>query len=170
MSQGDTPITIVGNLVADPELRYTQSGVAVTNGRVASTPRVYNKDTNQWEDGEALFLQFTSWRAEAENIANSLAKGQRVIVVGVLRQRSYEDRDGTKRSSYEIQDAEVAASLKFATVQTTRTPRGGSSGGGYGGSPASSGPNGGGGYNGGGGGFPAGDEDPWGGNQGGGWS
>ena len=130
--QGDTPITIVGNLVADPELRYTPSGAAVCNGRVASTPRTFNKQTNQWEDAEALFLTFNLWRQAAENVANSLHKGDRVIVVGNLRQRSYESKTGDKRTVYEIEADEVGPSLRYATAQITKTPRqGGQQGGNY---------------------------------------
>ena len=94
MAQGDTPITFVGNLVADPELRFTPSGAAVANFRVATTPRVFNRDTNQWEDGEALFLTCNVWRQAAENVAESLTKGMRVIVNGRLKQRSYQTREG----------------------------------------------------------------------------
>lgn len=169
--QGDTTITLVGNLVADPELRYTPSGAAVCNGRVASTPRVFNKQTNEWEDGEGLFLTFTIWRQAAENVANSLHKGDRVIVVGALRQRSYETREGEQRTVYEINADEVAPSLKYATANVAKTPRqGGQGGGSYGGGNASQGGSYGGSY-GGGGQFPNGDDDPWaGGSQGGGWS
>ena len=131
--QGDTPITIVGNLVADPELRYTPSGAAVCNGRVASTPRYFDKQTNQWADGEALFLTFNLWRQAAENVANSLNKGDRVIVTGNLRQRSYENREGDKRTVYEIEADEVGPSLRYATAQVAKTPRqGGQQGGNYG--------------------------------------
>ena len=130
--QGDTPITIVGNLVADPELRYTPSGAAVCNGRVASTPRTFNKQTNQWEDAEALFLTFNLWRQAAENVANSLHKGDRVIVVGNLRQRSYESKTGDTRTVYEIEADEVGPSLRYATAQVAKTPRqGGQQGGNY---------------------------------------
>lgn len=123
MAQGDTPITLVGNLVADPELRYTPSGAAVANFRVASTPRRFDSQTNQWVDGDALFLACNIWRQAAENVANSLTKGDRVIVQGRLRQRSYETREGDKRTVYEIEVDEVGPSLRYATAQTTRTPR-----------------------------------------------
>lgn len=167
MSAGDTRITIIGNLVEAPEIRYTPSGAAVCNGRVASTPRVFNKQTNEWEDGEGLFLTFTIWRQAAENVANSLHKGDRAIVVGALRQRSYETREGEQRTVYEINADEVGPSLKYATANVAKTPRQG--GGSYGGGNAPQG----GSYGGsqGGGQFPNGDDDPWaGGSQGGGWS
>lgn len=132
MAQGDTPITVVGNLVADPELRFTPSGAAVANFRVASTPRTYNRDTNQWEDGEALFLTCNVWRQAAENVAESLSKGMRVIVNGRLKQRSYQTREGENRTVFEIEVDEVGPSLKYATASVARTPREGGSGG-YGG-------------------------------------
>ncbi|MDY5785461.1 MULTISPECIES: single-stranded DNA-binding protein [unclassified Corynebacterium] len=132
MAQGDTPITVVGNLVADPELRFTPSGAAVANFRIASTPRTYNRDTNQWEDGEALFLTCNVWRQAAENVAESLSKGMRVIVNGRLRQRSYQTREGENRTVFEVEVDEVGPSLKYATASVTRTPREGGQGG-YGG-------------------------------------
>jgi single-strand DNA-binding protein len=122
MAQGDTPITIVGNVVADPELRYTPSGVAVANFRVASTPRRFDSQSNQWVDGEALFLACNIWKQAAENVANSLTKGSRVIVQGRLKQRSYETREGEKRTVYEVEVDEVGPSLKYATAQVTKTP------------------------------------------------
>lgn len=125
MSQGDTPITVVGNIVADPELRFTPSGAAVANFRIASTPRTFNKNTNQWEDGEGLFLTCNVWRQAAENVAESLSKGMRVIVNGRLRQRSYETREGEKRTVYEVEVDEVGPSLKYATAKVTRTQRDG---------------------------------------------
>ena len=131
MSQGDTPITVVGNIVADPELRFTPSGAAVANFRVASTPRHFNKDTNQWEDGEGLFLTCNVWRQAAENVAESLSKGMRVIVNGRLRQRSYETREGEKRTVYEVEVDEVGPSLKYATAKVTRTQRDGGQQGGF---------------------------------------
>lgn len=130
MAQGDTPITIVGNIVADPELRFTPSGAAVVNFRVASTPRRFNSQTSQWEDGEALFLTCNVWRQAAENIAESLQKGMRVIVNGRLRQRSYETREGEQRTVYEIEADEVGPSLKFATAKVTRANRGSQNSGG----------------------------------------
>lgn len=123
MAQGDTPITIVGNMVADPELRFTPKGAAVANFRVASTPRVYNRDTNQWEDGDAMFMTCNAWREMAENIAESLTKGMRVIVTGKLRQRSYQTKDGTERTVYEIEVDEAGPSLRHATAQVERTAR-----------------------------------------------
>jgi single-strand DNA-binding protein len=133
MAQGDTPITVVGNLVADPELRYTPSGAAVANFRVASTPRRFDSQSNQWVDGEALFLTCNVWRQAAENVANSLNKGDRVIVNGRLRQRSYETREGEKRTVFEVEVDEVGPSLKYATAQVTKTPR---QGGNFGGQQA----------------------------------
>lgn len=133
MAQGDTPITVVGNLVADPELRYTPSGAAVANFRVASTPRRYDSQSNQWVDGEALFLTCNVWRQAAENTANSLTKGDRVIVNGRLQQRSYETREGEKRTVFEVEADEVGPSLKYATTQVTKTPRDGGGTGGQGG-------------------------------------
>lgn len=128
MAQGATPITLVGNLVADPELRYTPSGAAVANFRVASTPRRFDSQSNQWVDGEALFLACNIWRQAAENVANSLTKGDRVIVQGRLRQRSYDTREGEKRTVYEIEVDEVGPSLRYATSQVTKTPRQGGQG------------------------------------------
>ena len=122
MAQGDTPITIVGNVVADPELRCTPSGAAVANFRVASTPRRFDSQSNQWVDGEALFLACNIWKQAAENVANSLTKGSRVIVQGRLKQRSYETREGEKRTVYEVEVDEVGPSLKYATAQVTKTP------------------------------------------------
>ena len=123
MAQGDTPITIVGNLVADPELRFTPSGAAVANFRIASTPRTFNKDTNQWEDGEALFLTCNVWRQAAENVAESLSKGMRVVVTGRLKQRSYETKEGEQRTVFEVEVDEVGPSLKYATATVNRNPR-----------------------------------------------
>ena len=134
MAQGDTPITVVGNLVADPELRFTPTGLAVANFRIASTPRVYNRDSGQCEDGEALFLTCNVWREAAENVAESLTKGMRVIVNGRLKQRSYQNREGENRTVFEVEADEVGPSLKYATANVNRNPReGGRSGGGFGG-------------------------------------
>jgi single-strand DNA-binding protein len=130
MAIGDTPITVVGNVVADPELRFTPSGAAVANFRIASTPRVRNRETNQWEDGEALFLTCNVWRQAAENVAESLSKGMRVIVNGYLKQRSYQTKEGENRTVYEVEVEEVGPSLKFASAQVNRNPR---EGGGFGG-------------------------------------
>lgn len=123
MAQGDTPITIVGNLVADPELRFTPSGAAVSNFRVATTPRVYNRDTNQFEDGDAVFLTCNAWRQMAENIAESLTKGMRVVVAGKLQQRSYQTKEGEQRTVYEIEVDEVGPSLRYATATISRADR-----------------------------------------------
>lgn len=137
MAQGDTNITVVGNVVNDPELRFTPSGAAVANFRIASTPRRYNSQTGNWEDGEALFLTCNVWRQAAENVAETLSKGMRVIVVGRLRQRSYQNREGENRTVYEIEVDEVGPSLRFASASVNRNPReggssyGGSSSGGY---------------------------------------
>lgn len=120
MSQGDTPITIVGNIVEDPTLRFTANGAAVTNFRVASTPRRYDKQAGQFVDGEPLFLTCNVWRQPAENVANSLKKGNRVIVTGRLRQRSYEDRNGERRTVFEIEVEEVGPSLRFATADINK--------------------------------------------------
>ncbi|PAT06672.1 single-stranded DNA-binding protein [Corynebacterium hadale] len=125
MAQNETPITVVGNLVADPELRFTPSGAAVANFRIASTPRSFNRETNQFEDGEALFLTCNCWRQMAENVAESLTKGMRVIVQGRLRQRSYQTREGENRTVFEVEVDEVGPSIKFATASVTRTPRDG---------------------------------------------
>lgn len=133
MAQGDTPITVVGNLVADPELRFTPAGAAVANFRIASTPRQFNKQTNQWEDQEALFLTCNVWRQAAENVAESLTKGMRVMVSGRLRQRSFETREGEKRTVFEVEVDEVGPSLRYATAQVNRNPREGGGQGGFGG-------------------------------------
>jgi len=143
---GETLITVVGNLVDDPELRFTPSGAAVANFRIASTPRTFNRQTNDWEDGEALFLSCSVWRQAAENVAESLQRGMRVVVQGRLKARTYDTREGEKRTVFEIEVEEVGPSLKFATAKVARASRsgGGGGGGGY---------NGGGGNGGGGGGF-----------------
>lgn len=123
MSSGETPLTVVGNAVQDPELRFTPSGAAVASFRVASTPRAYNSQTNQWEDGEALFLTVNVWRQQAENIAETISKGMRVVVTGRLKQRSYQTKEGENRVSYEVEADEVAPSLKFASAVVNRNPR-----------------------------------------------
>ncbi|HAT1302441.1 TPA: single-stranded DNA-binding protein [Corynebacterium striatum] len=134
MAQGDTTITVVGNVVADPELRFTPAGAAVANFRVASTPRRFNSQTNQWEDGEAMFLTCNVWRQAAENVAETLTKGMRVIINGRLRQRSYQNRDGENRTVFEIEVDEVGPSLRYASAQVTRkSANGGNGGGNYGG-------------------------------------
>lgn len=117
---GDTQITLVGNLVDDPELRFTTSGAAVAKFRVASTPRVFDKQVNEWRDGEALFLTCSVWRQAAENVAESLTRGSRVIVYGRLKQRTYETREGEKRTVFEVEVDEVGPSLQFATAKVTR--------------------------------------------------
>ncbi len=128
---GETIITVVGNLTADPELRFTPSGAAVASFTVASTPRNFDKNTNEWKDGDALFMRCSIWRQAAENVAESLQRGMRVVVTGRLQQRSYETREGEKRTVVEMQVDEVGPSLKYATAKVNRTQRG-SSGGGFG--------------------------------------
>jgi len=130
---GDTVITVVGNLTDDPELRFTSSGAAVANFTVASTPRFFDKNTNDWKDGDALFLRCSIWRQAAENVAETLTKGARVIVQGRLKQRSYETREGEKRTVYELDVDEVGPSLKYATAKVAKVTRGGGGGGGFGG-------------------------------------
>jgi single-strand DNA-binding protein len=129
---GETVITVVGNLVDDPELRFTPSGAAVANFRIASTPRTFDRQTNEWKDGDALFLSCSVWRQAAENVAESLQRGMRVVVQGRLKQRSYETREGEKRTVVELEVDEVGPSLAFATAKVTRASRSGG-GGGYGG-------------------------------------
>jgi single-strand DNA-binding protein len=128
---GDTVITIVGNLVDDPELRFTPSGAAVAKFRVASTPRYMDRQTNEWKDGDSLFLTCNVWRQAAEHVAESLQRGMRVIVQGRLRQRSYETKEGEKRTVFEIEVDEVGPSLRNATAKVNKTTR--SAGGGFGG-------------------------------------
>ena len=128
---GETVITVVGNLVDDPELRFTPSGAAVANFRIASTPRTFDRQSNEWKDGEALFLSCAVWRQAAENVAESLQKGMRVVVQGRLKQRSYETREGEKRTVVELDVEEVGPSLKYATAKVARVQRSGG-GGGYG--------------------------------------
>ncbi|HEX8779697.1 MAG TPA: single-stranded DNA-binding protein [Nocardioides sp.] len=146
---GETVITVVGNLVDDPELRFTPSGAAVANFRIASTPRTFDRQSNEWKDGEALFLSCSVWRQAAENVAESLQRGMRVVVQGRLKSRQYETREGEKRTVFEIDVDEVGPSLKYATAKVTKTTRSG----------------GGGGYQGGGGGYQGGGQqqadDPW---------
>ncbi len=132
MAAGDTVITLVGNLVDDPELRFTPSGAAVAKFRLASTPRFLDKQTNEWKDGESLFLSCNVWRQAAENVAESLQRGMRVIVQGRLKQRSYETKEGEKRTVYEVEVDEVGPSLRNATAKVNKTTRGGG-GGGFGG-------------------------------------
>jgi len=123
---GETVITVVGNLTADPELRYTQGGLAVANFTIASTPRTFDRASNEWKDGEALFLRASCWREFAEHVASSLTKGTRVVAQGRLRQRSYETKEGEKRTSMELEIDEIGPSLRYATAQITRAPRDGS--------------------------------------------
>lgn len=122
---GETQLTIIGNLTADPELRFTASGAAVANFTVASTPRTFDKNSGEWKDGEALFMRCSIWRQPAENVAESLTRGSRVIVSGRLQQRSYETKEGEKRTVYEVEVDDIGASLKHATVKVTKTTRGG---------------------------------------------
>jgi single-strand DNA-binding protein len=132
MASGDTVITLVGNLVDDPELRFTPSGAAVAKFRIASTPRYLDRQTNEWKDGESLFLTCNVWRQAAENVAESLHRGTRVVVQGRLKQRSYETKEGEKRTVFEVEVDEVGPSLRNATAKITKTTR---SGGGFGGGP-----------------------------------
>ena len=134
---GETVITVVGNLTADPELRFTPSGAAVASFTIASTPRTFDKNTNEWKDGDALFLRCSIWRQAAENVAESLQRGMRVVAQGRLKQRSYETREGEKRTVVEMEVDEVGPSLKYATAKVNRTSRGSSSGGGFGSSGSS---------------------------------
>ena len=153
---GDTVITVVGNLTADPELRFTPSGAAVANFTVASTPRTFDRQSGEWKDGEALFLRCNIWRQAAENVAETLTRGARVIVQGRLKQRSFETREGEKRTVIELEVDEVGPSLRYATAKVNKTSRGGGDGGGFG----SSGGGGNGGQNSGGG-WSGGSDDPW---------
>ena len=156
---GDTVITVVGNLTADPELRFTPNGAAVANFTVASTPRTFDRQTNEWKDGDALFLRCAVWREVAENVAESLTRGSRVVVQGRLKQRSFETKEGEKRTVVELDVDEIGPSLRYATARVNKTSRGGGGGGG-----------GGGGFSGGGqGGGQGGQGGQGGGNQGGGW-
>jgi len=135
---GETIITVIGNLTGDPELRFTPSGAAVANFTVASTPRTFDRQSNEWKDGETLFMRCSIWREAAENIAESLTKGTRVIASGRLVQRSYETREGEKRTVVELQVDEIGPSLRYATAKVTRASRGGG-GGGFGGGQSSGG-------------------------------
>ena len=149
MAAGDTNITVIGNLTDDPELRFTPSGAAVAKFRVASTPRYMDRSTNEWKDGEPLFLACTVWRQAAENVAESLVRGSRVIVSGRLKQRSYETREGEKRTVIELEVDEIGPSLRYATAKVQKMSRSSGGGGGFGSS---------GGGGGGGGNFA---DDPW---------
>ncbi len=143
---GETVITVIGNLTDDPELKFTPSGAAVANFTVASTPRTFDRQTNEWKDGDALFIRCAAWRQLAENCAESLQKGQRVIVTGALKIRNYERQDGSKGTSVEINVDEIGPSLRYATAKVTKANRSG--GGDFGGGNA-------------GGGAPAADSNPW---------
>ena len=127
MAAGDTNLTMIGNLVSDPELRFTPSGAAVAKFTVASTPRYLDKNTNEWKDGDSLFLNCQIWRQAAENVAESLTRGMRVIVSGRLKQRSYETKEGEKRTVFEVEVDEVGPSLRNATAKVTKTNKGGGS-------------------------------------------
>jgi single-strand DNA-binding protein len=136
---GETIITVVGNLTADPELRYTQNGLAVANFTIASTPRTFDRQANEWKDGEALFLRASVWREFAEHVAGSLTKGSRVIASGRLKQRSYETKEGEKRTTIELEVDEIGPSLRYATASVTRAQSNrGVGGGSYGGGGGSS--------------------------------
>jgi len=163
---GETVITVIGNLTNDPELRFTPSGAAVASFTVASTPRMMDKATNEWKDGDALFLRCSVWRQAAENVAESLQRGARVVVTGRLKQRSFETKEGEKRTVVELDVDEVGPSLKYATAKVTKASRGGGGGNGYGsgsGAPQSASSGG-----------SSGSDDPWAsapaGGAGGGWS
>ena len=121
---GETVITVIGNLTADPELRFTPSGSAVANFTIASTPRVYDRQSNEWKDGEALFLRASVWKEAAENVAETLTKGMRVIAQGRLRSRSYDTKEGERRTVMELEIDEIGPSLKYASAKVTRTARG----------------------------------------------
>lgn len=130
---GETFITVVGNLTADPELRYTQNGLPVANFTIASTPRTFDRQANEWKDGDPLFLRASVWRDFAEHVAGSLTKGMRVVATGRLRQRSYQDREGQNRTAIELEVDEIGPSLRYATAQVTRAASSGGGGGGGGG-------------------------------------
>ena len=172
---GETTITVIGNLTNDPELRFTPSGSAVANFTIASTPRTFDRQSNEWKDGETLFLRAAVWREAAENVAESLTKGMRVIVSGRLKSRSYETKEGEKRTVIELEVDEIGPSLRYANAKVNRTQRSGAGGAGNGGQGGFGGGNSGGGFGGGGAGAsqggnsggnwggnqPAAQEDPW---------
>lgn len=175
---GETVITVIGNLTADPELRFTPSGSAVANFTIASTPRTFDRQSNEWKDGEALFLRASIWREAAENVAETLTKGMRVIAQGRLRARSYDTKEGERRTVMELEVDEIGPSLRFAVAKVARSQRSGGGGGGNypqgapgGGQSGQHGPQGGGNQPQQGGGWNAPAGDPWstGGNGGGGW-
>ncbi|MCC3278652.1 single-stranded DNA-binding protein [Arthrobacter sp. zg-Y40] len=151
---GETTITVVGNLTNDPELRFTPSGSAVANFTIASTPRTFDRQSNEWKDGETLFLRASVWREAAENVAESLTKGTRVVCQGRLKSRSYETKEGEKRTVMELEVDEIGPSLRYASAKVTRTQRSGGGGGGFGGNSG-----------GGGGGFGGNSNSGWGGGQ-----
>lgn len=157
---GDTTLTIIGNLTGDPELRFTPSGAAVANFTVASTPRMYDRTSGEWKDGETLFMRCSVWRDAAENVAESLGRGTRVVVSGRLKSRSYETKEGEKRTVIELEVDEIGPSLRYASAKITKTQRGsggfGGGGGGASGQGGQGGAGGGGGYGGG-----RADADPW---------
>jgi single-strand DNA-binding protein len=173
---GDTVITVIGNLTADPELRFTPSGAAVANFTVASTPRTFDRQSQEWKDGEALFLRCNVWRQAAENVAESLTRGSRVIVSGRLKQRSFDTKEGEKRTVIELEVDEIGPSLRYASAKVTRTQRSGGGQGGFGGGQGGFGGGGQGGFGGnsnqgwGGGQQSSPQEDPWGASTGGGSS
>src|SRR3954471_14016953 len=167
---GDTLLTLIGNLTADPELRFTPSGAAVANFTVASTPRAFDRQSNEWKDGETLFMRCSVWRDAAENVAESLQRGSRVIVTGRLKSRTWDTKEGEKRTVMELEVDELGPSLRYATAKVNKTQRGGGGGGygGYGGGNSGGGGGGGGGYGGGnsggfsgGGGSSSQTDDPW---------
>jgi len=164
---GETVITVIGNLTGDPELRFTPSGAAVANFTVASTPRTFDRQSNEFKDGDTLFMRCSIWREAAENVAESLTKGMRVVATGRLIQRSYETREGEKRTVVELQVDEIGPSLRYASAKVTRAQRSGGGGGGGGFGGGGGGNQGGGGNSGGGGGFGGGQgggqqqDDPW---------
>ncbi|MEO8283217.1 MAG: single-stranded DNA-binding protein [Pseudarthrobacter sp.] len=169
---GETTITVIGNLTNDPELRFTPSGSAVANFTIASTPRTFDRQSNEWKDGETLFLRAAVWREAAENVAESLTKGMRVIVSGRLKSRSYETKEGEKRTVIELEVDEIGPSLRYANAKVNRTQRsggqggqggfgGGNSGGGFGGGNSGGNQGGNSGGNWGGGNQQAAQEDPW---------
>jgi single-strand DNA-binding protein len=171
MAAGDTPITVVGNLVADPELRFTPSGQPVATFRIASTPRIRDNATNEWKDGDSLFLTCNVWRQAAENVAESLQRGMRVVVTGRLKQRNYETKEGEKRTVYEVEVDDVGPSLRNASAKVNRASRGGGEGGFTGGGNRGASAGGGGSYGGGqssSGGSK--NEDPWASDAGAGYS
>ena len=164
---GETTITVIGNLTNDPELRFTPSGSAVANFTIASTPRTFDRQSNEWKDGETLFLRASVWREAAENVAESLTKGMRVIVSGRLKSRSYETKEGEKRTVIELEVDEIGPSLRYANAKVNRTQRSGGGGAGNGAQGGFGGGNSGGGFGGGSGGNPGGGNSggTWGGNQ-----